>query len=134
MRKVVYSSITKMVAVVLFIACIISGVLIAADGVLEYYNQEEEIYLFESDFSESWYISNLLGDPQGIVYNAYHSVGVGNRIGVLRVKKQVFKIVVNILIVRNIGKIKRREHILCNHFFNHIFRGNDHIISGRATF
>ena len=74
MRKVVYSSITKLVAVVLFIACIISGVLIAADGVLEYYNQEEEIYLFESDFSESWYISNLLGDPQGIVYNAYRSV------------------------------------------------------------
>ena len=74
MRKVVYSSITKLVAVVLFIACIISGVLIAADGVLEYYNQEEEIYLFESDFSESWYISNLLGDPQTIVYNAYRSV------------------------------------------------------------
>ena len=74
MRKVVYSSITKFVAVVLFIACIISGVLIAVDGVLEYYNQKEEIYLFESDFSESWYISNLLGDPQVIVYNAYRSV------------------------------------------------------------
>ena len=74
MRKIVYSSITKLVAVVLFIACIVSGVLIAADGVLEYYNQEEEIYLFESDFSESWYISNLLGDPQVIVYNAYRSV------------------------------------------------------------
>ena len=74
MRKVVYSSITKLVAVVLFIACIISGVLIAVDGGLEYYNQKEEIYLFENDFSESWYISNLLGDPQTIVYNAYRSV------------------------------------------------------------
>ena len=74
MRKVVYSSITKFVAVVLFIACIVSGVLIAVDGVLEYYNQKEEIYLFENDFSESWYISNLLGDPQTIVYNAYRSV------------------------------------------------------------
>lgn len=74
MRKIVYSSITKFVAVVLFIACIVSGVLIAVDGVLEYYNQKEEIYLFENDFSESWYISNLLGDPQTIVYNAYRSV------------------------------------------------------------
>ena len=74
MRKVVYSSITKFVAVVLFIACIVSGVLIAVDGGLEYYNQKEEIYLFENDFSESWYISNLLGDPQTIVYNAYRSV------------------------------------------------------------
>ena len=74
MRKIVYSSITKFIAVVLFIASIVCGVLVATDGALQYFNQDEEIYGFESDFSESWYISNLLGDPEKVVYNAYRSV------------------------------------------------------------
>lgn len=74
MRKVVYSSITKFIAVILFIASIVSGVLIATDGALAYFNQEDEIYNFESDFSESWYISALLNDPENVVFNAYRSV------------------------------------------------------------
>ena len=85
MRKVVYSSITKFIAAILFIASIVSGVLIAADGILEYFNQKDEIYNFESDFSESWYISNLLNDPENAVFYAYKSVfhpydDSGNRI------------------------------------------------------
>ena len=74
MRKIVYSSITKFIAVVIFILGIVGGVLTGADGIMEYCNQEEEIYNFENDFSESWYISNLLGDPENVVYNAYRSV------------------------------------------------------------
>jgi len=74
MRKIVYSNVTKFIAVLLFIASIVCGVLIATDGVLEYFNQEDEIYNFESDFSESWYISNLLNDPENVVYFAYRSV------------------------------------------------------------
>ena len=74
MRKIVYSSITKFIAVALFIASIVSGVLIAANGILEYDSQEEEIYNFESSFSESWYILNLLNDPENVVYYAYRSV------------------------------------------------------------
>lgn len=74
MRKIVYSSITKFIAVVIFILGIVGGVLTGADGIMEYCNQEEEIYNFENDFSESWYISNLLGDPGNVVYNAYRSV------------------------------------------------------------
>jgi len=74
MRKIVYSSITKFIAVALFIASIVSGVLIAANGILEYDSQEEEIYNFESNFSESWYILNLLNDPENVVYYAYRSV------------------------------------------------------------
>lgn len=74
MRKIIYSSITKFIAVVLFIASIVCGVLIATDGFLQYFNQEEEMYNFESDFSESWYISNLLNDPENVVFNAYRSV------------------------------------------------------------
>ena len=74
MRKIVYSSITKFISVVIFILGIVGGVLTGADGIMEYCNQEEEIYNFENDFSESWYISNLLGDPENVVYNAYRSV------------------------------------------------------------
>ena len=74
MRKIVYSSITKFIAVVIFILGIVGGVLTGADGIMEYCNQEEEIYNFENDFSESWYILNLLGDPENVVYNAYRSV------------------------------------------------------------
>ena len=74
MRKIVYSSITKFIAVVIFILGIVGGVLTGADGIMEYCNQEEEIYNFENDFSESWYISNLLGNPENVVYNAYRSV------------------------------------------------------------
>ena len=74
MRKIVYSSITKFIAVVIFILGIVGGVLTGADGIMEYCNQEEEIYNFENVFSESWYISNLLGDPENVVYNAYRSV------------------------------------------------------------
>ncbi len=74
MRKVVYSNVTKFIAVLLFIASIVCGVLMATDGVLEYFNQEDEIYNFESDFSESWYISNLLREPEIAVFNAYRSV------------------------------------------------------------
>ena len=74
MRKIVYSNVTKCIAVVLFIASIVCGVLAATDGILEYDSQEEEIYNFESSFSESWYILNLLNDPENVVYYAYRSV------------------------------------------------------------
>jgi len=74
MRKIVYSNITKFIAVILFIASIVCGALIASDGALQYFNQDEEIYNFESDFSESWYITSLLSEPENVMYNAYHSV------------------------------------------------------------
>ena len=74
MRKIVYSNVTKCIAVVLFISSIVCGVLAATDGILEYDSQEEEIYNFESSFSESWYILNLLNDPENVVYYAYRSV------------------------------------------------------------
>lgn len=74
MRKIVYSGVSKFIAAILFIASIVCCVLIATDGILEYYNQEEDVYGFESDFSESSYITSLLDDPENVVFNAYHSV------------------------------------------------------------
>ena len=74
MRKVVYSSITKLVAVLLLIACIVVGVLFTTAGIYEYFHSEEEIYSFEDDFSESWYVRSLLDTPQNLMYNVYHDV------------------------------------------------------------
>ena len=74
MRKVVYSSITKLVAVLLLIACIVVGVLFTTTGIYEYFHSEEEIYSFEDDFSESWYVRSLLDTPQNLMYNVYHDV------------------------------------------------------------
>ena len=74
MRKVVYSSITKLVAVLLLIACIVVGVLFTTAGIYEYFHSEEDIYAFEDDFSESWYVRSLLDTPQNLMYNIYHDV------------------------------------------------------------
>ena len=74
MRKVVYSSITKLVAVLLLIACIVVGVLFTTAGIYEYFHSEEEIYAFEDDFSESWYVRSLLDTPHNLMYNVYHDV------------------------------------------------------------
>ena len=74
MRKVVYSSITKLVAVLLLIACIVVGVLFTTAGIYEYFHGEEDIYAFEDDFSESWYVRSLLDTPQNLMYNVYHDV------------------------------------------------------------
>ena len=74
MRKVVYSSITKLVAVLLLIACIVVGVLFTTAGIYEYFHSEEEIYSFEDDFSESWYVKSLLDTPHNLMFNVYHDV------------------------------------------------------------
>ena len=74
MRKVVYSGITKLVAVLLLIACIVVGVLFTTAGIYEYFHSEEDIYAFEDDFSESWYVRSLLDTPQNLMYNVYHDV------------------------------------------------------------
>lgn len=74
MRKIVYSGALKFIAVLLFIATVVSGVLVATNGVFTYFNQDEDIYAFEEDFSESWFISSLLDTPESLVYNAYHDV------------------------------------------------------------
>ncbi|MBR4289343.1 MAG: HAMP domain-containing histidine kinase [Oscillospiraceae bacterium] len=74
MRKVVYSSVTKLVAVLLLIAFIVVGVLFTTAGIYEYFHSEEEIYSFEDDFSESWYVRSLLDTPQNLMYNVYHDV------------------------------------------------------------
>ena len=73
MRKIIYSGVLKFIAVILLIASITGGLIITMDAVFEYYNEDENIYSFEKDFSESWYIQSLLYTPERIVVNAYYN-------------------------------------------------------------
>ena len=74
MRRIVYSGALKLVAVLLFIVTVVSGVLVATNGIFYFDSQEEEIYAFEEDFSESWYIRSLLDTPESLIYGIYHDV------------------------------------------------------------
>ncbi len=74
MKRIVYSSVTKFIAVILFVVSVVFGALAVSDGIIEFYTDDEFIYNFESDFSESWYISYLLDEPENVIFNAYHSV------------------------------------------------------------
>lgn len=73
MRKVIYSNILKTIAVALFIASIVLGALAVTKGVIKYCEEEEDIYSLEGDFSESWYVSYLLNEPENVMFNAYHN-------------------------------------------------------------
>ena len=73
MKRIVFSSITKFIAVILFVVCVVMGALAVTDGIIAFYNDDEFIYNFESDFSQSHYISHLLNEPENVVFNAYHN-------------------------------------------------------------
>ena len=73
MRKIVYSGAFKFIAVILLIASIVLGVVTATNGIIKFFSEENDIYSFERNFSESWYISYLLESPENIMFNAYHS-------------------------------------------------------------
>jgi len=72
-KRIVFSSVTKFIAVVLFVVSIVLGALAVSDGIIEFYNDDEFIYNFESDFSQSRYISYLLNEPEIVVFNAYYN-------------------------------------------------------------
>lgn len=72
MKKAVYSSALKFIAVLLFVVSITLGSLAFVKGFSDYHNDDDFVYSFESDFSESWYISNLLNEPALRMLNVYH--------------------------------------------------------------
>lgn len=74
MKKIIYSNYTKFIAVVLFIMSITLGALVVTDGISKFYDEEESVYHFENDFSESRYFSNLLDEPENVIFNAYHNL------------------------------------------------------------
>ncbi|MBQ9150903.1 MAG: HAMP domain-containing histidine kinase [Clostridia bacterium] len=74
MKKVIYSNITKALAVILFIASIVSGVLVVIDGIVQSEQEKEYIYGFENEFTDSKHIRSLLEAPQYTILSAYYDV------------------------------------------------------------
>ena len=74
MRKIVFSTVVKLIAVLLLIAIILGGVLTVTTGLYEYFAVDEDIYAFEEDFSESWFVSSLLNTPQSQMDGVYHHI------------------------------------------------------------
>ena len=72
MKKIVYSPILKFLVLLLFCASMVLGVLTVASGVADFYKVTPNLYSFEEDFSESWYMASLLQEPERIICNAYH--------------------------------------------------------------
>ena len=50
MKRIVFSNITKFIAVVLFVVCIVMGALVVTDGIITSSQEDEVIYSFEIDF------------------------------------------------------------------------------------
>lgn len=92
MRKIVYSGIMKFIAAALLLVSLVSGVLTVTNGIITFYNEKNEIYSFERDFSESWYLSQLLDGPETAIYNAYFDTfGEYNNLNTEELKSNVKK-------------------------------------------
>lgn len=70
MKKVIYSTYTKVVASFLFIICVTASLLSAESGITEYFGENEKVYAFEESFTQSRYADELLGGVEGAVTRA----------------------------------------------------------------
>jgi hypothetical protein len=59
-KKIIYATATKAVAVILFIACITTGLLAVTQGLTRIEGEKLYLYHFENSFSESIYMRVLL--------------------------------------------------------------------------
>ena len=73
MKKILYATAIKALAVILFIACIASGVLVVTNGILRAKGEAHFIYQFENSFEESEYIQSLLEAPGYAIMEAYYT-------------------------------------------------------------
>ncbi len=71
MKRVIYSSYTKLIAALLFITSIVLAALTLTNGVTEFFEEKVRLYDFESNFSRSRHMSFLLDEPENTVFNAY---------------------------------------------------------------
>ena len=72
MKKIVYSNTLKAIAVILFIFNISFGAYTCSEGIFEFYNEKAIIYNFETNFSESGHLSNILTMPIGQIFDAFY--------------------------------------------------------------
>ncbi len=73
MRKILYSSTLKFVAVILFTVSTVIGSVAAINGVIKYSEEEFDLYNFETDFSDSWYFYRLLDTAEHTLSAAYYN-------------------------------------------------------------
>ena len=73
MKKIIYSSYTKFLALVLLIISIVVGTLVITNGVTIFYDEKIIIYDFENDFKDSQYFSYLIDSPEHAVLSAFYT-------------------------------------------------------------
>lgn len=68
MKRILYSTVTKTIAVLLALLCVAFAMLTVTDGLVRFLEEEECIYEFEGDFTESRHMARLLAAPEHILY------------------------------------------------------------------
>ena len=74
MKKIIYSSVLKVIALLLLIAGLVAGTLTAVGGLIRYDREDMILYQFEQDFSEAWYPAYLVSIPESILHDAYYKI------------------------------------------------------------
>ena len=74
MKKIIYSGFVKFLFVILFIGSITLGALTVTHGILTIYFEEEQIYSFETDFADSYFVKSLLNHPESVVSEVYYDL------------------------------------------------------------
>ena len=74
MRKFLNAMWLKVTAVILFVACVVCGMLTVTNGVVTYMAEPMDLYSLEEDYSKSWYFPSLLSEPEHAVFYACNSV------------------------------------------------------------
>lgn len=73
MKKLIYSSYTKFIAVVAIILCGVLAVNVVVDTASWFMSEDEQIYGFEDSFDKSDYFTLMLYEPGEIVREAYNA-------------------------------------------------------------
>ncbi len=129
MRKIIYSTALKVIMVIVLTACITLGALTAVKGITDFQDEEPELYSFESDFSQSHYISFLLNEPEFLVTTAYHGAFSDENGNIEKMPSQV-----EIIIAENYGEIAQSISNKFEHFYyedklNYYVKWNDTVIT-----
>ncbi|MBQ4096765.1 MAG: hypothetical protein IJC62_01245 [Clostridia bacterium] len=74
MKRIIYSGFLKFVAVLLFIASIVAGTLSVTRGIMEFHDEEIQLYSFEPSFEQSSIMTSMLMFPEDVVMEVYDSL------------------------------------------------------------
>lgn len=74
MKRIIYSGFLKFVAVVLFVASIVAGTLAVSDGIMEFHDEEMQVYSFENSFEQSSRMISMLTYPESAVMDVYYQL------------------------------------------------------------